>query len=119
MRVILIGLMFFLTITLQAENKKKLYSITIDVEAKKANGKSWDVFGGSPDIKVVIDGETFYSPTKCKDRYRCTMEFTSVKDKWYIEVYDKDLQSDDLIGKGDCKDGEECKFGLVTISISD
>jgi hypothetical protein len=116
---ILAGLILLTTTTLQAEEKKKLYSITINVEAKKANGKSWDVFGGSPDIKLVIDGQPLYSMARCRDRYRCTIEFASIKDKWYIEVYDKDLQNDDLIGKGECEEGESCDFGLAKVEISE
>lgn len=118
---ILVVLILLTTITLQAENKKKVYTITINVEAKKANGKSWDIFGGASDIKVVIDRRPYFSRVDCQDTYRCTIEFASLKDKWYIEVYDRDMQSDDLIGKGkgECEAGESCTLGLAKVEISD
>ena len=118
-KIILAGLMLLTMMTLHAESKKKIYSMTINIADKKANGKSWDMFGGPPDIKVVIDGQVYFSAVKCQDTYRCTIEFISTTDKWYIEVYDKDIQNDDLVGKGDCKVGEEFKLGLATVSISD
>jgi len=116
---VLAVLILLTTITIQAENKKRVYTITTNVEAKKANGKSWDIFGGSPDIKIVVEGKPYYSLVKCKDTYRCTIEFVSTTDKWYIEVYDKDLQSDDLIGKGECEAGESCTLGLAKVEISE
>ena len=30
-----------------------------------------------------------------------------------------DIDSDDLIGKGDCEEGEDCDFGLATVRIED
>jgi len=115
-------MLLFTNIALQAtelENKEKLYSVVIDVEAQKTNGKNWDIFGGSPDIKIVINGQSYFSPTKCKDRYRCSIEFSSTKNKWYIEVYDKDMKNDDLIGKGDCKVGKNCNLGLAKVKITE
>ena len=117
--MILAGLITLATMTVEAEVKKKIYSMTIDIAGKKANGKSWDMFGGSPDIKVLIDGEAYFSVLKCQDTYRCSIEFISTDDKWYIEVYDRDIQNDDLVAKGDCKVREECKLGLATVSITD
>lgn len=117
-KMILTGLMLLATMTVEAEVKKKIYSMTINIADKKANGKSWDMFGGSPDIKVLIDGQAYFSALKCQDTYRCSIEFISTNDKWYIEVYDRDIQNDDLVGKGDCKLGEECKLGLATVGIS-
>lgn len=119
MKNLIFSTLLLTTIEVQATEKPTLRTITIDVAEKKANGKSWDMFGGSPDIKVVIDKQPYYSLAKCRDTYRCTISFTSQKDKWYIEVYDKDLQNDDLIGKGECEEGERCSLGLAKVEISD
>ena len=100
-------------------NKAELYSIKIDVAPKKANGKEWDLMGGSPDIKVLVDKQPLGLSKSCRDTYRCSYNFTSKQDKWYIEIYDSDIDSDDLIGKGDCEEGEECELGMATVSVSD
>lgn len=99
--------------------KAELYTINIDVAPKKANGTEWDIMGGSPDIKVLVDKHPLYISPSCRDTYRCSLNFTSKQDKWYIEVYDMDIDSDDLIGKGDCEEGEDCDFGLAKVRIED
>jgi len=109
----------FTILMLGCSSKAKLYTMKIDVAPKKENGKDWDLMGGSPDIKVVVDKHSLGLPKSCKDTYRCSLNFTSLKDEWYIEVYDMDIDSDDLIGKGDCEEGEECKLGMAVVSISD
>jgi len=98
-------------------SKADLYTINIDVASKKENGKEWDIMGGSPDIKVLIDKHPLYFLPSCRDTYRCSLNFTSLKDNWYIEIYDMDIDSDDLIAKGDCEEGEDCDFGLATVRI--
>ena len=91
----------------------------IDVAPKKENGKNWDLMGGSPDIKVLVDKQPLGLSQSCQNTYRCNYNFTSKNDKWYIEIYDSDIDSDDLIGKGDCEEGEECLLGLAKVEISD
>jgi len=100
-------------------SKAELYSIKIDVASKKENGKEWDMMGGSPDIKVIIDKHPLPLSLSCRDTYRCSLNFTSQKDKWYIEVYDMDIDSNDLIAKGDCEEGKDCDLGLATVRIED
>lgn len=99
--------------------KADLYHINIDVASNKSNGTEWDMMGGSPDIKVLIDKHPLHISSTCRDTYRCSLNFTSQKDNWYIEVYDMDIDSDDLIGKGDCEEGDECKLGMAIVSVSD
>ena len=105
-------------LTVGCSSKAKLYNIKIDVDSSKINGKEWDLMGGSPDIKVLLDKEPLTLSQSCIDTYRCSYNFTSKEDEWYIEIYDSDIDSDDLIGKGDCEEGEECKLGLATVTIS-
>jgi hypothetical protein len=100
-------------------SKPELYKITIDVAPNKSNGKEWDLMGGSPDIKVLVDKQPLGVSQSCMDTYRCSYTFSSTNDEWYIEVYDNDIDSDDLIGKGDCQEGEKCKLGMATVTISD
>ncbi len=104
---------------LGCSNKAEIYNMIIDVAPKKSNGKEWDLMGGSPDIKVLVDKQPIGVSKSCRDTYRCSYNFTSKSDKWYIEIYDSDIDNDDLIGKGDCQEGEECKLGMATITISD
>jgi len=98
-------------------SKATLYRMKIDVASKKENKQDWDIMGNAPDIQVYIDKYPMPLTERCKDTYRCTVGFSSLKDRWYIEVYDKDLGSNDLIAKGDCEEGEECDLGLAKVLI--
>jgi hypothetical protein len=113
----------FITISLLliegCSSKPDVYTMQIDVASKKANGEDWDMMGNAPDIQVSVDKYPLSLQKSCHDTYRCKQGFSSRKDRWYIEVYDKDLGSDDLIGKGDCEEGEECNLGLAKVLISD
>jgi predicted small lipoprotein YifL len=100
-------------------SKSTLYNMQIDVASKKENKQDWDIVGNAPDIQVFIDKHPMPIVEGCKNTYRCKIAFSSVKDKWYIEVYDKDLSSDDLIAKGDCEEGEECDLGLAKVLIEE
>jgi hypothetical protein len=99
----------------------EVYTITIDVESTKTNGKPWDFSGGSPDIELHIDGKRFPIQLHCRNCYRCSMNFyvENDKDEWYFEIYDKDFSNDDLIGKGNCSDDDSCKLGRATITIKE
>ena len=116
-KILIIGLITILTIG--CSSKAELYSIEIDVSPTKANGDEWDLMGGSPDIKVLVDKHSLGLSPSCRDTYRCSYNFTSKKDEWYIEIYDNDIDSDDLIGKGDCEEGEECNLGMAVVNVSD
>ena len=100
-------------------SKPKMYQMRIDVASKKSNGQSWDLMGGAPDIKVLVDKKSLGLSNSCLDTYRCAYNFSSKNDRWYIEVYDSDMDSDDLIGKGECEEGEECNLGEARVVISD
>jgi len=114
----LVLMMAFTVLMVGCGSKAELYTMKIDVASKKENGKEWDLMGGSPDIKVLVDKHSLGLPKSCRDTYRCNLNFTSEKNEWYIEVYDIDIDSDDLIGKGDCEEGDECKLGMATVSVS-
>jgi len=95
------------------------YKVSIDVKPTKANGKSWDISGGAPDIYVRVDGKKMALKKECRDSYRCeNITFVSNKEKFYIEVYDKDIASDDLVGKGECRAGSTCTLGSATVHVS-
>ena len=96
------------------------YMIEIDVNSTKPNGFSWDFSGGSPDIFIKVDGRKVAFSSKCKNQYRCQIEFVSEEKKnWYFEIYDKDFSSDDLIGKGECPLNKECVLGSSKILIKE
>ena len=103
--------------SLQAEENLEAYTIEINVKSTKANGKPWDISGGSPDIIINIDGNQLKFREKCRDRYRCSIKFFSTSDEWYFEIYDKDIISNDLIGKGNCSADDSCTLGLAKIKI--
>ena len=107
----------FAILMVGCSNKATLYKMKIDVASKKENKQDWDMMGNAPDIQVHIDKYPLPIVKNCKDTYRCSLAFRSEKESWYIEVYDKDLGSDDLIAKGDCKEGEECDLGLAKVLI--
>jgi len=98
--------------------KATSYRVTIKVSSTKLNGKSWDSFGGAPDVMIKVGNTLLPFKKSCKDSYKCSYEFTSNKDKWYFEIYDKDLKQHDLIGKGDCELGKKCKLGLADLNVS-
>lgn len=92
------------------------YSAMIEVKSGKKNGNSWDLFGNNPDIMLVVEGSHYYNMS-CRDKYRCKISFTSQKENWYIEIYDKDVRVNDLIGNGKCHAGSKCTLGQAVIEI--
>ncbi len=116
-KILTVGIVAILTIG--CSSRADMYRIKIDVASKQSDGKEWDLMGGSPDIKVLVDKQSLGLSPSCRDTYRCSYDFSSKNDKWYIEIYDSDIDSDDLIGKGDCEEGEECRLGMAIINISD
>lgn len=95
------------------------YTLTIEADATKTDGKAWDIQGGAPDLFIKIDGVFLDFDKKCKNSYRCSVEFTVENEtSWYFEIYDKDFASNDFIAKGDCSVGKECHFSGARISIS-
>ena len=119
MRKKIISIVIFTIFMVGCSSKANLYTINVDVASKKGNGTEWDIMGGSPDIKVLIDKYPLPLLPSCRNTYRCHLTFSSKKNKWYIEVYDMDIGNDDLIGKGDCEESEDCNFGLVKVRIED
>lgn len=95
------------------------YYVDIQVSSTKVSGKSWDMAGGAPDIGFVIDGKRVHMKQRCSDTYRCThtVSLALDKEKFYIEVYDLDINADDLIGKGECRIGKVCQIGRVTVTL--
>lgn len=71
----------------------------------KANGKAWDVFGGLPDLKIVVrnnsSGQVFSSP-KRMDTLHATFNADAFQivegDVVSLEVWDCDVKCDDLVG---------------------
>jgi len=111
--ILLIAILFMVG----CSSKPTTYRMKVDVASKKANNQDWDMFGNAPDIQVYVNKHPLPIVERCRDTYRCTLGFSSIKDRWYIEVYDKDLSNNDLIAKGDCEEGEECDLGLAKVLI--
>lgn len=118
-KIILILLVFF-GFSNAKEYTVNTYTVVIDVNSTKVNGLSWDFVGGSPDIFIKVDNREVKFNSKCKNQYRCSITFISEeKSYWYFEVYDKDVNSDDLIGKGECLINKECQLGQASLFIRD
>ena len=94
-----------------------VYGLSVEVDERKTDGRSWDISGGAPDIEIVINGKSMDFSRKCRDRYRCHNFFVSDNNRWYIEVYDRDIYSNDLIGKGYCFSGLACHIGGAKLKI--
>jgi hypothetical protein len=50
---------------------------------------------------------------------KCIIQFESSDNSWYVEVYDKDLISSDIIGSGTCNINETCEIGLAKVLIKE
>ncbi len=118
MKKTILTLMVLLNLTQAQEHIVNTYTLTVEADSTKVDGKSWDIWGGAPDILIKIDGVYLDFDPKCQDSYRCSMEFTVEKEtSWYFEIYDRDLNNNDLIAKGECSVGKECRLNGATISI--
>ena len=91
------------------------YSIKVTLERTKSNGDNWDIFGGSPDIKMYIDNK--YQGL-CSDSYECEVEYTSSSSTLYFKIYDKDVSNDDFVGEGSCPINETCQLGQALVEIN-
>ena len=119
--IILLGVIIFSSIVYHffIEENDKSYIATISVKSKKIDGKSWDIRGGYPDILLKLNREKSYFDKSCKDKYKCIIQFESSDNSWYVEVYDKDLVSNDIIGNGTCKVNKTCEIGLAKVFIKE
>jgi hypothetical protein len=104
-------------VTMCSLSANSAYVANIEVADTKTNKKAWDYAGGAPDILLYVDGKMVPFSKECKDKYKCEISFMSKNEKWYIEVYDKDIKASDLIGKGECKLNSSCKIGQAVIKI--
>ena len=118
MKKTILALMVLLSLTQAKERILNTYSIKVEANATKANGKAWDVNGGAPDLLIKVDGVFLDFDKKCKNSYGCSVEFTVEQEtEWYFEIYDKDFASNDLIAKGNCSVGKECNLTGAKITI--
>ena len=118
MKKTVLALMVLLNLTQAQEHVINTYTLTVETDSTKVDGKSWDILGGAPDILIKVNGVYLNFDKKCKDSYRCNVEFTTEnKTSWYFEIYDKDFDNNDLIAKGECSVGKECRLKGATITI--
>ncbi len=106
-------LLMCFSVTSQA---KDAYVLSVVVDPKKPNAKGWDLRNGAPDILVSVDGIKRF---KCKNRFECQVVFKSrsSNSSFTIDVYDKDVNLDDLIGSGTCVLDSLCKVGSSEVTI--
>ncbi|MCK5145503.1 hypothetical protein KAR48_02040 [bacterium] len=81
--------------------------ITVQVEQTKANGRKWDGWGGAPDIQVKISSDELgtMSSSEASNTYNSTVTFDigECRGELKIEIWDIDINTHDLIGKGRIK----------------
>ena len=111
------SLLVIVSVEANEQAQMYIYDMEVNIQSTKENGKPWDVSGGAPDLKVSVDGEFLTVNQKCRNKYRCTVSFVSNKTSWYFENYDRDLASDDLIGKGNCGLNKRCYLGRSDVMI--
>ncbi len=111
------SLLIMVSVEANEQAQMYIYDMEVNIKSTKANGKPWDVAGGSPDLKVSVDGEFLAINNNCRNKYRCTVSFISSKVSWYFEIYDRDIASDDLIGKGSCGVNRQCRLGSSDVMI--
>ncbi len=114
--------MLFITMmlspTLHALDTIYIYDVKIDIEETKNNSSSWDINGGSPDIILRVNSVILPITKKCINTYSCTLSFLSSAHTFYIEVYDKDIITSDIVGKGLCHIHKPCLLNKSTVFIS-
>ncbi len=90
----------------RAKNAYRVYLESIDVAARKSNGKHWDSGKGAPDLIVRLKVKTFggdsFKASVVKNSYFNTYDEMSVRAKpgqtIEISVYDDDAFSNDFVG---------------------
>lgn len=98
---------FVLPESAQAQ-KKTIRVGSVTVYSTKSNGKAWDAFNGAPDLIVQIKEKKFLGASKFtskkQDTYSATFNDDTIRigvgSAIEIIVYDKDVSSDDLVGRG-------------------
>ncbi len=100
----------------------------IVIEKKKSDGKSWDAFKGKPDVVILISmqvaqkRENIYLSGVFKNRYRVldvinTKIKVAGKEKLYIQIHDRDIAKNDLIGSHTLVFDKEQANKQITISF--
>ena len=79
------------------------FTLRVTVDQTKSNGTTWDMLGGAPDIRILIDG--IVHDGKCQDSFKCDFQFSSTKSQWVIKVVDQDISLHDTIGEKKCSIG--------------
>lgn len=75
----------------------------------------------APDIRICVDnnGSNRCVAGDCSDSYFCTfIGVPIVADNFQIEVWDKDIAKDDLIGRDICGVNRVCQFGAARITVT-
>jgi len=115
--VTILSVMSIVSVEANEEAQMYIYDMEVNIKSTKANGKPWDVSGGAPELKVSVDDEFLIINKNCRNKYRCTVSFVSSKESWYLEIYDRDIAIDDLIGKGNCGVNKQCHLGRSDVMI--
>ncbi|TSA26328.1 MAG: hypothetical protein D4R68_07585, partial [Ignavibacteriales bacterium] len=111
---------FFVSSTSVEAGRK--VTITVDVKQKKPDGRSWDPFGGAPDIQIKLFNNqigNLVSP-RLEDTYKTSYTFEipdNVSEKINLEIWDMDIIENDLIGSCSFQNGRNQSFECGSSSV--
>jgi len=104
-RLVLTFVIAFAVITSIANNLDGRLTIEVKVKPTKANGKSWDILNGAPDIMIKIYhpdlGEMDSIMFKNSFEAIYVFDIENISGEIEVEIWDRDIIEHDLIGK--CK----------------
>jgi hypothetical protein len=100
-----------------------LFTVAVQVSARKANGQPWDADGSAPEIRmyVVTPGGTLPVRGGCSS-LTCTFQNVFLPAGATVRLMDEDMMSPDLIGAGTCPTSSttstECRIGQAMLVLT-
>ena len=92
-------------------------TIKVTMDARKPNGKPWDIMNGAPDPYVKVDGVS-YKGQRCQNSHSCSFSISkTITEPVSIEVWDADVQFDDPAGSTFCIPMQQCETRSSKIII--
>jgi hypothetical protein len=105
-------------------------SLSVSVAPRSAGGAAWDVANGLPDLAICVTTDARRCVPEerpdrarrrglCQDTLRCQVHAPIAADarSLHIEVIDRDVARNDLVGAGDCAFGGSCRVGRAMVTI--
>ncbi len=110
---------------LSATANSTCFDVSVTVNERNPDDKSWDANGGLPDVKVCFQDDWGYrckvkgeKKAFCGDTLTCNLGlvyFSGSSTK--IEITDVDIRNDDPIATKTCTIGESCNLGNAKVEF--